>query len=1134
MCKKHAVLIVFFCLLQSVGLFAQETLYHSKKILVTRDTITIDSVSINQSFFAILDKNQEPIAPNAYTVDFAKSKLVFQKEYANQDTLTVRYLKFPDFLTKEYSIYNKSRVVSNNGLASLYKTSKETFPKFQPFDGLSTSGSITRGITVGNNQNTSVASNLDLQITGKLSDKVSLRASLQDSNIPLQEGGYSQKLDEFDQIFIELFSDTWSIRAGDLFLENRKSRFLNFNKKVQGLATKFTFGKPDHKTEVFASGAIVRGQYAKSVFIGKEGNQGPYKLKGPNGELFILVISGSERVYVNGVLLTRGENNQYIIDYNAGEVTFTSLYPITSEMRIAIEYQFSDRNYTRFVTYAGASHESSTWQLSGALYSENDVKNQPVQQNLSPEQVQILANAGDDATLMNAPSAVLDTFSENKILYKKSLVGTETIFEYSTNASEVLYTVKFTFLGANKGNYVLKNAIANGRIYEYIAPIAGIPQGSYEPIVPLIAPTKTQVATLIGKYMPHEKTVVDFEVAVSNFDKNLFSSISDKDNQGVASKLNFKQRLFSKKWQLATFGNLQWIQKNYKSIERINTIEFDRDWNLNNPTGNQSLFITGLQLELPNVSLWKYQLENLNFSKQFSGNRHLLTGYFKNQAWLITNDGSFLTSNGNLTNSKFLRNKLESKYHFKRNWVGSSFRMEDNQEKNASTNQFTTLSQRFKEYGAFIGRGDSTKVFAELGYLHRVNDSLQLGNLIRVNSSQSYFLKSRLVQNATRDLSVFINYRNLKFQDNRGNSPSLNSRILYNDNYFLQKIQVTTVYENNSGTIAQQEFSFLEVEPGKGVYAWNDYNNNGIQELQEFEIAPFPDQAKYVKIFLPNQIYIPTHQNKFSQAINLNPSGWINAVGFRKFLSHFYNQSSYLVERKIKREGNNFDLNPFAANSTNLLGLSTSIRNSLFFNRAKQYHSVTYTFLSNSVKSLLVSDVLQNNNISHQLQYVHLLQKSWLFTVSNRFFKADNTSLNYASRNYNLNGNVVQPKVGYLFSKNASWDVFYILQNKQNTIGVREALRQTVFGSSFTVASEKQLSLNGEFSYIDNRFTGNAFSPVGFQMLEGLQPGKNTTWRLLFQKNLTQFLDVNVNYQGRKSETTKTIHTGNIQLRAYF
>jgi len=219
-----------------------------------------------------------------------------------------------------------------------------------------------------------VNSNLDLQITGKISDKVIIRASIQDNNIPLQNGGYSQKLDQFDQIFIELFSDKWNIRAGDLFLENRKTRFLNFNKKVQGLATNFTFGTPESKTTVFASAALAKGQYAKSTFTGQEGNQGPYKLRGSNGELYILVISGSERVYVNGILLKRGENNDYTIDYNAGEIKFTSLFPITSEMRISIEYQYSDRNYTRFVTYFGATQENKTWSIGAYVYSENDVK----------------------------------------------------------------------------------------------------------------------------------------------------------------------------------------------------------------------------------------------------------------------------------------------------------------------------------------------------------------------------------------------------------------------------------------------------------------------------------------------------------------------------------------------------------------------------------------------------------------------------------------------------------------------------------------------------------------------------------------------------------------------------------------
>ena len=530
MSKKQFFLLFKFLLLFSLNSLAQEikTPYKSKKIVASQDSIQIDSVSINASFFKLLDTKGETIDTSFYKVNFSKGVLTFKNNFKNTDTLTVRYLKFPEYLTKEYTIYDKSRVVSNDsGLGNLYKVSNDGFKKFTPLDGLTTSGSISRGISIGNNQNTSVNSNLDLQITGKLSDKVSLRASIQDSNIPLQEGGYSQKLDEFDQIFIELFSDKWSVRAGDLFLENRKSRFLNFNKKVQGLSAQFTLGTPEKKTEIYASGAIVRGQYAKSNFIGQEGNQGPYKLKGPNGELYVLVISGSERVYVNGILLKRGENNQYTIDYNAGEIIFTSLFPITSEMRITIEYQFSDRNYTRFVTYVGANHEEEKWSLGGYLYSENDVKNQSLQQNLSPAQAQILAAAGDNQNAMNASSAVLDVYSDNKILYKKVMVGLVETFEYSTNSLDVLYSVKFSFVGNNQGNYIISNTITNGRVFKYVAPIAGIPQGNYEPIIKLIAPTKIQIATVLGKYNPNEKTTIDFEVGISNNDKNLFSGLID-------------------------------------------------------------------------------------------------------------------------------------------------------------------------------------------------------------------------------------------------------------------------------------------------------------------------------------------------------------------------------------------------------------------------------------------------------------------------------------------------------------------------------------------------------------------------------------------------------------------------------
>ncbi|OXG04939.1 hypothetical protein BC749_10166 [Flavobacterium araucananum] len=1128
------------------GLQAQETEspYKTKKVIVSRDTIHLEEFSINSSFFEILNTKKEPLDATFYKIDFQKGTLIFNEKLGvTPDTLIVNYLKYPDFLTKEYSLYKSDQVVTNDvGSEKLYKIDNTTTKKVTPFDGLTTSGSITRGVTVGNNQNTVLNSNLDLQITGKISDKISLRASLQDNNIPLQDGGYSQKLDQFDNIFMELFSNDWNIRAGDVFLENKKTQFLNFNKKVQGLSTSFDFGTEESKTNIFASVAFVKGQYAKSTFTGQEGNQGPYKLKGQNGELYVLVISGSERVYVNGILLKRGENNDYVIDYNAGEIIFTSLFTITSEMRINVEYQYSERNYNRLVTYAGATHENKSWSFGGYVYSENDMKNQPLQQNLSTEQVQILSQAGDDPNLMKAPSAYVDTYADNKILYKKIMVNAVEAYEYSNDASNVLYNVKFSLVGNNSGNYTIQNNNSVERIYQYVAPVNGILQGNYEPIVNLVAPIKLQVATFLGKYNPDEKTLVDFELAISNNDKNLFSKIDDSDNDGIALKTNIKKRLFTRNWTLDGFANYQFVQEDFRSVERLYNIEFNRDWNLNGTLlGNQSLLVTGLNFDLypkketANIGLFTYQFEKLEYTESYSGTRHTTTAFFKLKQWTIENQGSFLNTTATNSTSKFIRNQTRTKYHFGKNWIGGSLQIEDNQQKDKVTNQFSALSQRFLEYGAFVGRGDSTKVFLEIGYLQRRNDSLQNGLLQHVNNSQTYFLKSKLIQNKTTDLAVYASYRNLDFTDSsRKNEPSLNSRVLYNDRFFNQFMQTGTAYETSSGTIAQQEFTYIEVPTGQGVYTWNDYNGNGIKELEEFEIAAFPDQARYIRIFLPNQIYIKTNQNKFSQSVALNPVQWQNETGFKKLASYFYNQTSFIMDRKVKSKGERLELNPFDSSEENILGLNSSFRNSFYYNRGKQKHSVTYTYLINKGKNLLSIGSQNVKNSSHQLQYTHLYDKSWLFNFFTKTISTNLVSEDFVEKNYDLQGYQVAPKISYLFSKNTSLDFFYEFQNKENQIGNFETLVQNRIGTSFSFAGEKKITLNGEFSFYQNKFTGNEFSSVGFQMLEGLQQGQNLVWKLLLQKNITQFLDVNLNYQGRKSETGSVVHTGNVQLRAYF
>lgn len=150
----------------------------------------------------------------------------------------------------------------------------------------------------------------------------------------------------------------------------------------------------------------------------------------------------------------------------------------------------------------------------------------------------------------------------------------------------------------------------------------------------------------------------------------------------MAVKMNVKQRLSSKKWKIDAFANYQLIQQNFSSVERLYNIEFSRDWNLATTVlGNQSYLVSGLNFILPKKGILTYQFEKLDFSNNFSGNRHVLNGAFKMKNWSLQNQGSFLNSDATVSTSKFLRNQSQVRYHFNKNWIGTSLKLEDNQEK---------------------------------------------------------------------------------------------------------------------------------------------------------------------------------------------------------------------------------------------------------------------------------------------------------------------------------------------------------------------------------------------------------------------------------------------------------------------
>ena len=98
-----------------------------------------------------------------------------------------------------------------------------------------------------------------------------------------------------------------------------------------------------------------------------------------------------------------------------------------------------------------------------------------------------------------------------------------------------------------------------------------------------------------------------------------------------------------------------------------------------------------------------------------------------------------------------------------------------------------------------------------------------------------------------------------------------------------------------------------------------------------------------------------------------------------------------------------------------------------------------------------------------------------------------------------------------------------------------EAMGQKL-GIELKYNKAQQSSLSAKFNFILFTYNGEANSSLSYEMLEGLQPGNNYTWNLTYQRTLANNIQLNLSYDGRKSESAagRIVHIGNVQVRAYF
>jgi hypothetical protein len=72
------------------------------------------------------------------------------------------------------------------------------------------------------------------------------------------------------------------------------------------------------------------------------------------------------------------------------------------------------------------------------------------------------------------------------------------------------------------------------------------------------------------------------------------------------------------------------------------------------------------------------------------------------------------------------------------------------------------------------------------------------------------------------------------------------------------------------------------------------------------------------------------------------------------------------------------------------------------------------------------------------------------------------------------------------------------------------------------------------FNFIDLTYNAAENTPIAFEMLEGLRSGRNLTCGISWQRTLANNMQLNLNYDGRLSPGVSTVHTGGVQVRAFF
>ena len=475
------------------------------------------------------------------------------------------------------------------------------------------------------------------------------------------------------------------------------------------------------------------------------------------------------------------------------------------------------------------------------------------------------------------------------------------------------------------------------------------------------------------------------------------------------------------------------------------------------------------------------------------------------------------------------------------------FGLRENTERNKFINRLNDSllanSASFQELQGYVNTLDTGKSKASLSYKQRIDQVPSQNNFKTSTKAEEINLIAEFSRNTDNTVRTTTTYRTLTIKDSlltqQVAAKTIVNRIDHTLNLWKGIFSFNTYYEVGTGQERKLEYYYLLVNKGQGVYTYvGDDNNNGVQDLDEFAIAAFQNDANYIRIYIPTNEFISTRSNQFSEVLVISPVGNKSSVrGKELFIHRFSDQLSVRLDRKTREESILSSLNPFHQDLADaaLISANSNLRNTFYYNQRSPVYGFDFTWQENKNKAFLT------NGFETRIQRSRLLNIRWNINravlVSLNFENGDriNQSDFFSTRDYSIYSNSTEPKLSFQPGNNFRLTTSYKYGDKKNTKGeLKERAISNKFQVEMKYTAVNSGNITAKASLININYNASDNSFLAYEMLEGFKNGRNVTWGLALERNLNNSVQLSLTYDGRKLQDSPIVHTGGVQFRAFF